>query len=98
MKSFRVFLHGNNLIAILAWFVWQGLLEGKVSITAQNAQEIVRDIGGEIRWTLRRYRYSPVFPSVRGFCKDVLPDSPKIAVINFDLTVQLNYFYSAPFS
>ena len=29
MKSFRVFLHGNNLIAILAWFVWQGFARGE---------------------------------------------------------------------
>ena len=39
------------------------------------------------RWTFRRYRYSSVFPSVRDLFKDVLPDSPKIAVINFDLTI-----------
>ena len=30
-----------------------------------------------------------VFASVQGFCKDVLPDSPKIAEINFDLTIEL---------
>ena len=29
VKSFRVFLHGNNLIAILAWFVWQGFARGE---------------------------------------------------------------------
>ena len=63
VKSFRVFLHGDNLIAILR----KVLLEEKVSITAQNVQEIVRNICGEIRWTFRRYRYSRVFPSVRGF-------------------------------
>ena len=28
MKSFRVFLHGNHLIAILAWFVQQGFARG----------------------------------------------------------------------
>ena len=28
MKSFRVFLHGNHLIAMLAWFVWQGFARG----------------------------------------------------------------------
>ena len=50
MKSFRVFLHGTHLMAILAWFVWQGFAPGeKVSITAQNVQEIVRNIGGQIR-------------------------------------------------
>ena len=58
-----------------------------VAITAQNVQGIVRNIGGEIRWTFRRYRYSSVFPSVRDLFKDLLPDSPKIAVINFDLTI-----------
>ena len=29
VKSFRVFLHGNNLIAMLAWFVWQGFARGE---------------------------------------------------------------------
>ena len=29
MKSFRVFLHGNHLIAIFAWFVWQGFAQGE---------------------------------------------------------------------
>ena len=57
------------------------LLEEKVSITAQNVQEIVWNIGGEIRWTFPRYRYSSVFPSVRDLFKDVLPDSTKTAVI-----------------
>ena len=93
MKAFRVFLHGNHLIAILAWFVWQGFCSRrKVSITAQNVQGIVRNIGGEIRWTFRRYRYSSVFPSVRDLFKDVLPDFPKIAVINFDLAIELFLF------
>ena len=64
VKAFRVFLHGNNVIAIFAWFVGKVLLEEKVSITAQNVQEIVKNIGGEIRWTFRRYRYSSVFSSV----------------------------------
>ena len=64
----------------------------KVSITAQNVQEIVRNIGGEIRWTFRRYRYSGVFPCVRDLFKDFLPDSPKIPVINFDLTIILILF------
>ena len=54
----------------------------KVSITAQNVRETVRNIGGEIRWTFRRYRYSSVFPSVR-----ICLNSPKIAVINFDVTI-----------
>ena len=31
MKSFRVFLHGNHLIAILAWFIWQGFARGEKS-------------------------------------------------------------------
>ena len=31
MKSFRVVLHGNHLIAILAWFVWQGFARGEKS-------------------------------------------------------------------
>ena len=31
VKSFRVFLHGNDLIAILAWFVWQGFARGEKS-------------------------------------------------------------------
>ena len=64
----------------------------EVSITAQNVQEIVRNIGGKIRWTFRRYRYSSVFPSVRDLFKDVLPDSPKIAVINFDKEKVAQYF------
>ena len=60
----------------------------KVSITAQNVQEIVRNVGGEIRWAFRRYRYSSVFPGVRDlFIKDILPDSPNIALINLDLTI-----------
>ena len=59
----------------------------KVSITAQNIQGIVWNIGGEIRLTFRRYWNSSVSPSVRDLFKDVLPDSPKIAVINFDLTI-----------
>ena len=76
VKSFRFFLHGNHLIAILARFVWQGFARGEVSITAQNVQEIVRNIGGEIRWTFRRYLCSSVFPGVRDLFKDVLTDSP----------------------
>ena len=32
VKSFRVFLHGNNLIAILAWFVWQGFAQSQHKI------------------------------------------------------------------
>ena len=31
VKSFRVFLHGNHLIAILAWFIWQGFAQGEKS-------------------------------------------------------------------
>ena len=68
MKSFRVFLHGNNLITILSRFVWQGFARGESSITAQNVQEIIRK------------------------SKDVLPDSPKMAVINFHLTTELFLF------
>ena len=87
MKSFRVFLHGNHLIAILALVrLARFCSRRKVSITAQNVQRIVRNIGGEIRWTFRRYWYSSVFPSVRNLFKDVLTDSPnKIAAITFDL-------------
>ena len=59
----------------------------KVSITAQNIQGIVRNIGGEIRWTFRRYRSIAYFQVLRDLFKDVVPDSPKIAVINFDLTI-----------
>ena len=82
MKSFRVFLHGNHLITILALVCLARFCSRrKVSITAQNVQEIVRNIGGEIRWTFRRYRYSSVFPSARDLSEDVLPDSPKIAVM-----------------
>ena len=29
VKSFRVLLHGDNLIAMLAWFVWQGFARGE---------------------------------------------------------------------
>ena len=90
VKSFRVFLHGYHLIAIciLAWFVWQGFARGEKS---QSQHKMFRksfsNIGREIRWTFRRYRYSSVFPSVRDLFKDLLPDSPKVAVINFDLTI-----------
>ena len=59
VKSFRVFLHGNHLIAILACFVWQGFARGEKS---PSQHKIVRNIGGEIRWTFRRYRYSSAFP------------------------------------
>ena len=31
VKSFRVFLHGNHLVAILNWFVWQGFAQGEKS-------------------------------------------------------------------
>ena len=92
MKSFRVFLHGNHLIAILAnhtRLVGSARVLGSrvrnVSITARNVQGIVPNIGGDIRWTFRRYRYNSVFPSVRDLFKDVLPDSPKIAVINLTI-------------
>ena len=58
-----------------------------VAITAKNVQGILRNIGGKIRWTFLRYYYNSVFSSLRDLFKDVLPDSPKIAVINFDLTI-----------
>ena len=89
VKSFRVFLHGNHLIAILALVrLARFCSRRKVSITTQNIQGIVRNIGGEIRWTFRRYWYSSVFPSVRDLFKDVLTDSlNKIAAITFDLTI-----------
>ena len=93
VKSFRVFLHGNHLVAILNWFVWQGFAQGEKSQSqAQNVQEIVRNIGGKIRWIFRRYRNSSVFPRVRDLFKDVLPDSPKIAVINLDKEKVAQYF------
>ena len=48
MKSFRVFLHGNHLIAILDLVrLARFCSRRKVSITAQNIQGIVRNIGGE---------------------------------------------------
>ena len=89
VKAFRVFLHGNHLIAILALVrLARFCSRRKVSITAQNIQGIVRSIGGERRWTFRRYWYSSVFPSVRDLFKDALTDSPnKIAAITFDLTI-----------
>ena len=89
VKSFRVFLHGNHLIAILALVrLARFCSRRKVSITTQNIQGIVRNIGGEIRWTFRRYWYGSVFPSVRDLFKDVLTDSlNKIAAITFDLTI-----------
>ena len=63
VKSFRVFLHRNHLIAILAWFVWQGFARGEKS---QSQHKMYRKsfgkIGGEIRWTFRRYRYGSFFP------------------------------------
>ena len=31
VKSFHVFLHGSHLIAILAWFIWQGFVRGEKS-------------------------------------------------------------------
>ena len=62
-------------------------LARNVSITAQNVWGIVQNIGREIRWTFRRYLYSSVFPSVRDLFEDVLPNSPKKAVIDFDLTI-----------
>ena len=76
VRSFRVFLHGNHLIAILALVrLARFCSRRKVSITTQNIQGIVRNIGGEILWTFRRYWYSSVFPSVRDLFKDVLTDS-----------------------
>ena len=97
VKLFRVFLHGDTELDRHARLVRLArFCSRRKSQSAQNVQEIVRNIGGEICWTFRRYRYSSIFSSVRGFCKEVLPDSPKMAVINFDLTT--NYFYSAPFS
>ena len=44
-----------------------------VSITAQNVQGIVRNIGGEIRWTFRRYRYSSVFYVTLGTSESLYP-------------------------
>ena len=89
VKAFRVFLHGNHLIAILALVrLARFCSRRKVSITAQNIQGIVRNIGGERRWTFRRYWYSSVFPSVRELFKDALTNSSnKIAAITFDLTI-----------
>ena len=88
VTSLCVFLHGNHLIAILARFVWQGFARGEKS---QSQHKMYRKSFGisalQIRWTFRRYRYSSKFPSVLHLFKDVLPDSPKIAVINFDLTI-----------
>ena len=39
MKSSRVFLLGNHLIAILAWFIWQGFARGEKS---QSQHKIYR--------------------------------------------------------
>ena len=39
VKSFRGFLHGNHLIAILTWFVWQGVARGEKS---QSQHEMYR--------------------------------------------------------
>ena len=90
----EVFLHGNHLIAILALVrLARFCSRRKVSITAQNIQGIVRNIGGEIRWTFRRYWYSSVFPSVRDLFQDVLTYSPnKIAAITFGLLFLVEVF------
>ena len=70
MKSFRVFLHGNHLIAILAWFVWQGFARGEKSQSQHKMNSKSFGISAEkIRLTFRRYRYSSVFPSVRDLLK-----------------------------
>ena len=39
MKSFRGFLHGNHLITILTWFVWQGFAPREKS---QSQHEMYR--------------------------------------------------------
>ena len=41
VKSFRVFLHGNHLIAILAWFVWQGFARGE-NFKSQSQHKVYR--------------------------------------------------------
>ena len=38
MKSFRVSLNGDHLIAILAWFVWQGFARGEKSQSQHKIQ------------------------------------------------------------
>ena len=86
MKSFRVFLHGNHLIAILALV---RLAKGEKS---QSQHKIYRESFG-----ISAEKYAEPFAGivtvayfqVCGICfKDVLPDSPnKIAAITFDLTI-----------
>ena len=44
MKSFRVFLHGNHLIATLAWFVRQGFARGLEM--SQSQQKMYRESFG----------------------------------------------------
>ena len=44
VKSFRVFLHGNHLVAILAWFVQQGFARGLEM--SQSQHEMYRESFG----------------------------------------------------
>ena len=87
MKSFCVFLHGNHLIAIFTWFVWQGFAGGEKS---QSQHKIYRELFG-----ISAGKYAGPFTGivtvayfqVCEICLKMSPDSPKIAVINFDLTI-----------
>ena len=78
VKSFRVFLHGNHLIAILAWFVQQGFARGLE--LSQSQHKMYRESFG-----ISAEKYAGPFAGIITMAY-FLPDSPKIAVINSDLT------------
>ena len=78
VKSFRVFLHGNQLIAILAWFVQQGFARGLEM--SQSQHEMYRESFG-----ISVEKYAGPFAGIvivlyfqvcEILFKDVLPDSP----------------------
>ena len=89
VKSFRVFLHGNHLIAILAWFIWQGFARGEKSQSQHKMYGKSFGISAEKYAEPFAGIFTVAYFQVCGICLKM--SSPihllKIAVIYFDLTI-----------
>ena len=89
VKSFRVFLHGNHLIAILAWFIWQGFARGENSQSQHKMYRKSFGISAEKYAEPFAGIFTVAYFQVCGICLKM--SSPihllKIAVIYFDLTI-----------
>ena len=89
VQSFRVFLHGNHLIAILAWFIWQGFARGEKSQSQHKMYRKSLGISAEKYAEPFAGIFTVAYFQVCGICLRM--SSPihllKTAVVYFDLTI-----------